>query len=521
VEFPSEEVGTDERSGHRARRLFEWFLFERDAECIGGLPVDALLECWWEEADEDLRALRSAYTESITGIFEILEGPVEGVLAARDLAGLTRLELIQPRGPASLLPGDLIVGRLFPVEGDLYLASPACQLFRSAELLAALIRDLNELRESRSRAVMRLSQVELERMFWGHTRVAGADSPQGHLGSSGPKDPVGELQEFLAQEGISEEVIQSWCRGLARSPQDAETLVCGVDDLVGQILDQLAFQTEMDLGRARALLLAAWPVLSAPDAGDATEDEVTGAVDISASLAEFDRDRAAGIDLETSFRELTRRLGLEDDDGDEDKEAPDFPGVVGAMIEEFLWETEQTLGPELRAEHEVLRLFGTYSANVGVFENLGHRDVLSFACFWIPESRQLKSGVEAKNLAAAMLEFTSWAASTQGVELLEEDLPECLAALQESLPRAVVANSLVERDETGSGELFEYLGVTQGALARIRDAQELEREVELDQPLLSQLTAGDLFRGYTGEDGAFVVACCYPPEAAKLRQSLA
>jgi len=509
----------------REWRCFEWFLFERPLAGLGtqtdsgdllasagsaGLAVDGLWERWLALAAERFEGgagpqASRRFRESLTGVFEVL-GEGDAGLSARDLAGLRELEIKSPVGATDLAVGDLIVGRLYPAADGAHELSPAAASFRSAELAEALRRDLDALRGERPHAIMRLSQLELERMFWGP--------------AAAPEDAAGELRRFLAAGGLPEESIEGWCRILARTPRDAEALISGVDDAAGRILEQLAFHSSVDLGRARELLLQAWSELSGAtgEAGAQPPRRTpAGDPDVRASLEEFDRDRAAGLDVETSFRELLKRLELDDEEGEFDSEAPDFPGVVGAMVEEFLWETEASQGPTERRSHEGLRVFGRYASHVGVFENLGQREVLAFAAFWLPESRELATVGEARRMVRALTAFAAWSDEQQGLELLSGDLGDRLERLERNLPRAVTANAALPGVSGEEGELFEYRGPAGQERARVGDFHGSEREVRFEPRLLELLEPGDLFRGHTAEDGNFVVSCCYPPEALGLR----
>jgi hypothetical protein len=188
------------------------------------------------------------------------------------------------------------------------------------------------------------------------------------------------------------------------------------------------------------------------------------------------------------------------------------------MVEEFLWESKLEHGEERAAELEGLRLFASYTQKLGVFENLGTRDFLAFAAFWLPESRELTQPQDAEQLVRALEAFGAWAVETHGVDALEAGLSEHLVQLRESLPRAIVANALLPAAGETQGELFTFLGRTADGAARVRGLGDEDRTVNLADELSGQLVEGDLFRGYTGDDGVFVVACCYPPEAAELRQ---
>lgn len=515
-----EDDDTQPSAALRRARHFEWFLFEREAT-----DFSELFAAWREFASPELLAQEELFAESITGVFEVqgVDGE-SGIIDMKDLAGLTRLQVSGGETGEEVSSGDLIVGRLFPVGPGLYIPSSAHGQFRSPVLIRALKVDLETLRAERPHAVMRLSQRELERMFW-PVRPKSESEPNQEEEAGESRDAVGELREFLSMAGLGQQLISSWLYGLSRIPYDESTLITGAGDYVGQVLEELAFNTEVDLGRARELFLHAWPALHGAESATGPQQNETAAAecspeDVANSLAEFDRDRAAGIDVETSIRELTKRLGIDVDELDEDSAAPDFPGVVGAMIEEFLWEIEQEEGAELRKAHEGLRVFGSYANNIGVFENLGRRQLLSFAAFWLPESRQLKNGAEAERMMRALKAFASWSEKNQGVELLKDGLDEVLDGLTNSLPRVVNANALLAKNDQITGELFEFLGVKDESHSTLRDARGESRAVAFDQRLHGLLQEGDLLRGQTADTGEFQVACCYPPEADQLKQSL-
>ncbi len=527
------DASDEERQAH-ARRCLEWFLFESVDVPTSGLPAEELLEGWRETSAGELSYPEELYLQSITGVFAVL-GPAEaGGLELRELAGLTRVQLAPVPAIEAAQPGDLLVGRLFPFTEGYHCATPALELVRSPAVLEALERDLDQLREGRTHALLRLSQLELERMFWtgggaahasaaAHATLPEEAPPQAGELDDSPGDPVGELERFLDSGGVADATIENWKRVLSRAPFDPRRVVAGVDDIVANLLEQLAFETELDLEVARQHLLVAWPRLAARGvqrAAEASERRQRPAAppeEVAASLAELDRDRASGLDVEASFDALERRLGLDDEDDASGDAAPDFPGVVGAMVEEFLWECEAEHGAERRAQLEGLRLFGASLQSVGVFENVGPNDVLGFLTFRLPESGAVEDPLAARDLVDALNEFAIWAEETQGVELVDADLAAVLQPLRESLARAIAANALLEVADPEQDELFELVGVTAvGAL--VRDASNLEREVAADSAIVAALQPGDLFRGHTLDDGSFRIGRCYPPEAARLKQ---
>lgn len=525
---PARDGDREERVQHAARAL-EWFLFEGPGDGAP-LPAEQLLERWSEAAGGRLRIAPELYLQSVTGVYAVESVEPDGTLAVTELAGLTPLRLVPAERLGVLRHGDLLVGRLFPLGGGLHAGTPALAPLRNAEVRRALERDLARLREGRKHAVLRLSQLELERMFWAPTGAGGAELPATSPAvppagaAADGADPVGELERFLVEGGLDVATIADWKRVLGRAPFDPRRLVTGVDDVVGAMLEELAFRTRVDLEAARAKLLRAWPRLAArgvqaPEEVRARPTQAPEPGSVAASLEEFDRDRAAGLGVEASFDALERRLGLADDDEDADAGAPDFPGVVGAMVEEFLWESELVGGPEARRDLEGLRLFADALSTVGVFENVGPRDVLGFLTFRVPEGGAVHTEREARALVAAMEAFASWSSTAHGVELVDADLAPALAALRESLPRVVQANRSLREAAAPEDELFEFLGVGEAGAARVRDAGDLEREVDADPEVFGRLLPGDLFRGHTLESGRFRIGRCYPPEARLLREA--
>jgi len=530
---PPADASEEERQGH-ARRCLEWFLFEAVDVPTSGLPAEELLDAWRESAAGELSYPEELYLQSITGVFAVLGPAEEGGLELREMAGLTRIQLASVPAIEAAQPGDLLVGRLFPFTEGFHCATPALALVRSPAILEALERDLDRLREGRAHALLRLSQLELERMFWTdggathasaalHEGAAAGASTQDGAHDEAPGDPVGELERFLENGDVSPATIENWKRVLSRAPFDPRRVVAGVDDVVANLLEQLAFETELDLEAARQHLLLAWPRLAARGVQRAQEANARRSQppappeEVAASLEELDRDRAAGLDVEASFDALERRLGLDEEDDAAGDAAPDFPGVVGAMVEEFLWETEVEHGAETRARLEGLRLFGESLQSVGVFENVGPNDVLGFLTFRLPESGAVEDPLAARDLVDALNEFAIWAEETHGVALVDAELAVALQPLRDSLARAIAANALLEVADPEQDELFELVGVTEeGAL--VRDASNLEREVAANTEVVAALRPGDLFRGHTLDDGTFRIGRCYPPEAARLKQ---
>jgi hypothetical protein len=346
-------------------------------------------------------------------------------------------------------------------------------------------------------------------MFWGSGRrpVSG--------------DPVGEAKAFLAQAGLEPAEIQRVLGRLAEAPPGEDRILGGGDDVLAQVLSELAFETSMDLEQARSHLTLAWAALTAPaevpephSSTDDSEESALSAVD------QFSSGRAAGGDLDVLFSTLERDLELEDDDQDEGDEegspAPDFPGVVGAMVDEFLWETERDAGKAGVERMRCLRLLSKFGAQIGIFEELGARELLSFTTFWVHEQAVLKSPEEARQLLDSLEAFCAWAQEEHEMPLREEFGPT-VTRLRESLPRVVELNRmLAEIPEDQSGELYEVRTDARGSFAGLRDRAGNEHTAAPEEALARSLREGDRLRGSISLEGRLTVFRCYPPEAAGL-----
>jgi hypothetical protein len=188
--------------------------------------------------------------------------------------------------------------------------------------------------------------------------------------------------------------------------------------------------------------------------------------------------------------------------------APDFPGVVGAMVEEFLWETRA-------ADADLLRLFAEYGANIGVFENLGARELLVFATIWLPERGALHSADDARRMLEVLRAFCEWSENVHDVPLLQA-FRAVLHGVDASLGRIALANRVrAEERDLQRGEMFEVTGVGRGQ-ADVRDARGHVSHVQLDPRMAEHLIAGDRLRATQPEPGSLAVHCCYPAEVARL-----
>jgi hypothetical protein len=216
----------------------------------------------------------------------------------------------------------------------------------------------------------------------------------------------------------------------------------GHPQAVTELLNRLAFDTDVDLVAAQCILVDLW---QAERRSARVETREASVGDAEAALASFDRGRAEGQDLEKLFRKLERDLGVDDDEDEEDAEdvVPDFPGVIGAMVEEFLWDVERERGDETAQRWSGLRRLGEYGRDIGLFEELAPAHLLDFAGRWLLDEAAGIGTDELCYLLEGLTAFLRWCEESHALPLwtafgpqLEQLAPELprLLALRQELP---------------------------------------------------------------------------------------
>jgi hypothetical protein len=524
------------------RRADEWFLLERHSQALGGVPIELALHgglaLHGELAlGEGHREALAALLGSQNGIFEVSGVEAGQGVWVRDLLTGGEYALDEPLGSRSLENGDLLAGRLFPVGDGLHRVSRAAGVFRSAPLREALRRDLERARSMR-RGLLRLAGPELERMlFEPSSAEEGARC-------------LAEARQVLA--GLPEPEVEAIFERLRREPFDGRVLP-GASDVLGDVLSELAFDTSVDLEAARAALLALWPHLGneGGNSGSGEPEAVNGVGDAAPrrpspreAMAAFDRGRREGRDLEELFRELERDLELDPDPaevGDEarepadDERAPDFPGVVGAVVEEYLWELGRERGAEAQRERALLGRLSTFAAPIGLFEELDGPALSLFAAVWLPERGELSGADEARALLAALRDFCAWVETAHEVPLAAA-YAEHVAPLEEALPRIAEANRLLARAPHAADRAadraawFAITAVAPGHLA-LEDERGMPATCPVSSALASRLAPGDAVRaapvdgdggdaggGAAAGGGGLALVCVYPARARDLAQ---
>ncbi len=493
------------------RRHLEWFVFERPSDHLGGVPVEALMDTWIARSESVEEDHVEALLNSQAGVFEVT-GVEEGRgLWMRDLLGLGEYPVDEPEAAAEFAKGDVVVGRVFPVGDSLYRLSPAVACFRNAELKDAFKHDMERLRASRHGS-LRMAQPEVERMFHAPTAAFAAEREV--------PDPVARsarAREVLLDQGVpastADRVLDELTAAASRADGGAVT----------DALNRLAFETQADLEVVRAELLAVWSALRGGGAGAApvaprrvASDEAVPSATVASALERFDEARRAGGDLDALFRVLEEDLEIEPaGDAEEAGELPDFPGVVGAMVEEFLWDTGREAGEESAARFAGLRRLSRFGESVGVFENLSGRDLLDFAGRWLLDEGDLSNADEARGVLDALAAFCRWSEERQDVPLWK-DFGTTLEGLRASVPRLVEARKRLTGGPGDDAELYELVRDERGGDVLV-DAANTRTKVELEEGLSARLRTGDLLLARIAATDDVRVSACYPAELAALK----
>jgi hypothetical protein len=474
-------------NGSARQRHLEWFVLERPSSHLGGVPVERLREAWLMRAGAAERGLYEVLAGSLAAAFEVTSAQGESGLWVRDILAQTEYPLEEPEAAGVLEVGDLIVGRAFPLGDGRFVLSGAASAFHEVELVAALARDLAGLRRSR-RGVLRIEQLELERLFFGVERGRAA-SEIGH----------GRACHALEQAGLTADESARALREL-----------CGSES-VTDILNRLGFETSADLETIRGILLERWLELG-PGVAEQTPGCAPEATPNTAlALANFDRGRREGRDVEQLIRELERALGVDVLDEDEDEAgAPDFPGVVGAMVEEFLWDVAREEGEEAARELQSARLLSVWGERIGVFEELAARDLIEFSARWILDEGRLTSAEEAHRTLGSLARFCRWCEESQDLALWRSyALAHGRIALE--LPRHLALRWRTGWERPSAPRSYRLI-TSEASGIEVETTSGERLQVRVVEGLRGLLVSGDVLIGAIDSEGWLRMAAAYPSE---------
>jgi len=484
------------------RRHREWFLLERTSGALGDIPLHAfagaLVEAGGATAD-----VVPALLDSRIGVYEVQDVEAGRGLWLFDVLGLGSLPIREERASIELVPGDLVVGRLYSAIDGVFVMSSAMGVFRSSGLVDALRADVERLRNGR-RGSLRIAQDELEVMFFGVAEPVDVDAS------------AARAREQLALAGFDDE-------DFAELSSDLRAALAGDKELasaaIEETLERAAFESEADLDALRRALADWWGALlarSAAPRGSSTAERESAARraqaarDAREALAAFDAGRAQGRDLDALFGQLEADLGLDREESEDPGAAPDFPGVVGAMVAEFAWERECASPGSTAALRPHLDALAARYESFGVFEELRARHLLEFATTadlsLVPEGQSTCA-----DLLAALSAFAQWA-EREHDHALWRDVAGPFAELERELPRTRRVNARLQR--------LDQLGWAPNTRARF-DASSSRADVRNESLAIDMtggvegLADGDWLVGRT-RAGRFEVALVLPKCASAL-----
>jgi hypothetical protein len=524
LEFASEADWPSDRE--RALRHREWYLLERHSPALGDVPLALLGPELAVHDDHALRDAAAVLVDSRVSVFEVRDVEPGRSLWLHDLLGLGALPVRESRASLELATGDLVVGRLFGIGDGEFALSAAMAVFRSPGLVEALEADVERLRAGR-RGSLRIAQVELEAMFF---------QPRApHVASdAAPLDPADEerrARALLVMAGFDDEDCAELASTLRAAAAGAAELG---NAAIADVLERAAFESDVELDPLRRALASWWGALQGSTARRTGEPKrpvqrereraARDARDARAALAAFDAGRAEGRDLETLFRDLESDLGLDREEAEDPGRAPDFPGVIGAMVDEYLWEREIEAPGTTLVRAPYLRAFGEAHSELGLFEDLRARHVLDFATRHVAERGLLHERPEVASLVVldAVRDFAQWADREHDLGLWA-DFEDAYAALERDLVRtATVSAELAARRRSAATVRREHVDFAPSAWARaIDDGTSAHFEGDVVATDLRggavDTRDGDWLVGRI-ERGLFRVFAVLPPVAGELRR---
>jgi len=494
-----------------ARRHQEWFLFERHSSHLEGVPCERLLGEWRKAVADQLQELEvgeRALLDSCAGIFSVRGVADDGAAWLEDLGCLQEHSLRPNPDAPALEIGDLIIGRMHPDGDGAVLASPAAGVFRSADLHQAIEADLARRRSGGGSTLLRFDQQTLEAAFFCLTQ-----DPTPNDESSPTVNSLDSARDLLSEAGMPDSAIQDTFARLRSTPMKADNLVLGSNDRLGEILDELAFDTEVDLTRARAVLAAAWHSLRLESA-----ERRTDPLDVTSALADFDQGRAQGRDVQALLDDLERDLGLGESGSEDAEPVSTLPsgGVTRAIVTEFRWEAQSSNQIQLTGEQlDSLDLLIEFGAGFEQPEELGGQAMRQFLFFWCPEQR-IKSG-QIENLVPALEAFCRWASQEQDLEV--DDWQGSDGEYLVDLKRILDLNQNLPCRPDQDGELFEVLeGEDPRGLPGLMVSSPggMPFRTEIKSEALRSAQQGDLLRAKLLDDSQLEVRSVYPGSAHRL-----
>lgn len=307
----------------------------------------------------------------------------------------------------------------------------------------------------------RLSQIEIEHLVFHKWRLAE---------ESGSRTPVTEMEKelstLLERSGQEPGLAAEICQALREAEQPGAVM--------GPVLDQLAFETDVDLERLRVVLVEIWngyrdvPQVSAPPKPTKGTSVPSRAEGLGAQLARrIEEGLSAKEDVEELFDEVAEMLG-EDIDDEPEEVAGVAQGDLEPLIQEFLWEHKCEAGPENAVLSSLLAQQQEAPVPKVDLEYLEASDLLLLLLRTYLDAPPAQRQARVQGVFDVLERFYVWAERTQEYELAGI-LSECREAFVADVGRLhraslglsdVAAAAPMEEKPT----LLRVFGVTEGLL---------------------------------------------------------
>lgn len=425
-------VGADQPQPAAAEfRFAEWFVLERESEVLGAVPAQVPA---YARGDE--------FTGSLAGVF-LVQNANGNEVEVQDLQDDELLELDVPEG--SLLVGDLVVGRLYPTRAG-FRPSSAAAVFRPGRQLGeAFVRDVARLALDR-----RLQQVELE-----HLLLRRADRQPSPTAPDAPSVPIERLEADLEQL-----LTAAGAKASATQLSQRLRLADRPGQVIGPLLEELAFDTQIDLDSVRRLLLELWNAwLLRRDPSETMPGTAPGAPLGERLVRTLDDGLQRHQDVDELFAQLERMAGLEPgaaDDEDnpfdrEDSEAgagANLGGNLEALVTEYLWETGREAEPGAAA----LRSWPGLQANAALphddVEQVTGQDLTRLLLHVYLGAAGRTRAAAVQTAFAELQRFYGWLEETQELPLTSV-LDGCRTGLLANVERLSAASMALSQPGTG------------------------------------------------------------------------
>ncbi|MDP6962837.1 MAG: hypothetical protein QGF46_01580 [Planctomycetota bacterium] len=462
----NEFSGGAELDSATANSFNEWFLLERDCPLLGAPPAVA-----WAPTSIEKDDIWDCLLNSFFGLFHVTEIAEDEQSCIGECLWSARQVRLSPL-IAGIETGTFIPARVAQANAESHLLLPSASFIVAPDLVDSLAEDLRNIRGAQPRS--RLSQLEWHRLF--------STQAQSQTTAQSMDDALAAA--LAGQDEVTVDYVK--------------TLVA--NNGVGGALDQLAFDTDLDLEAVRVAL-----ALSDFDSDASTNDD-----DVAESVIDdFLSKTSNGVDINSAFDDLESKLNLDEgstnilSEESEETGVDDIPGFE-MWLRSYLFDCEiqgSSVSPESGKEIEA---FLNYCAQSMGQQHLDpHQLMPSTVLAYMMGATDLND-LQAK--VGYLDDFVMWLVNEQDAPLQDivplsgdetnswlQDLIACNTSLQTN---GAEANSLIDVSKVSPLQTLDESGVAVEVVGFPGD-------------YLSKVQIGDKLMG-SWKDGAFIAAAWMP-----------